>query len=270
MADILHARATTGVYGYDKRDLAWVATEKPGMRLAPVRANREEGRYLGYLKFESMAETGLHQHLGPAFSYFLEGGLADYQGFARAGEVGVNLAGATHSAMAYAPTLMASRLEAPVIYPSEDSVEGETLHTGATAGEIVNHAPEVLPDINVFLDDLQWCGTAHGGVQRRGVFDYAETEFDRRHVQLRLLPYTSLPAFRSGGQVDIFIIGGDLTIGGETRVSGDFFVIEESAVVEMSTRFGVLFLAWAEGPSHWKNCDSADLWGFGRTAVEIA
>lgn len=262
MADILHARAGGGIYGYDKRDLTWVSTDKKGMQLAPVRADRDQGQYLGYLKFDSMAETGLHQHLGPAFSYFLEGGLADFQGFARAGEVGINLAGATHTAIAYAPTLMASRLEAPVIYPSEDSVDGETLHTGATAGEIVNENPELLPDINIFLDDLTWQGTVLAGVQRRMIFDYTQTEHNRRHTQLRLLPYTILPPFRAGGAIDVFIIGGDLSVGTETRGAGDFFVIEEDAEVTLSTQFGALFLAWAEGPAKWIHSPAPDLWGF--------
>ncbi|MEN0002074.1 MAG: hypothetical protein AAF940_14425 [Pseudomonadota bacterium] len=262
MADILHARPGSGIYGFAGRDLTWRGTDKKGMQLAPVRADREAGQYLGYLKFDSMAETGLHQHLGPAFSYFLEGGLADFQGFARAGEVGINLAGATHTAIAYAPTLMASRLEAPVIYPSEDSVNGETLHTGATAGEIVNESPEVLPDINILLDDLDWGGTALAGVQRRMIFDYTQTKHSRRHVQLRLLPYTALPPFRAGGAVDIFIIGGDLSAGDESRGAGDFFVIEEGAEVKLSTQFGALFLVWAEGPSLWLRNPVSDLWGF--------
>lgn len=262
MTDILHARAGAGIYGYDKRDLTWIGTEKTGMQLAPVRADRDQGQYLGYLQFDRFAETGLHQHLGPAFSYFLDGGLADFQGFARAGDVGINLAGATHSAIAYAPTLMASRLEAPVIYPSEDSVKGETLHTGATAGDIVNRTPEVLPDINIALEGLAWQATVHGGVQRRMVFDYAATDKGHRHVQMRLLPYTSLPRFTARGAVDIFVIGGDLTIGGETRIAGDFFVIDPGARVDLSTQFGALFLAWAEGPAAWDDGAGADLWGF--------
>ena len=262
MADILHARSESGIYGYAKRDLQWITTDKKGMQLAPVRADREQGQYLGYLKFDSMAETGMHQHLGPAFSYFLDGGLADFQGFARAGEVGINLAGATHTAIAYAPTLMASRLEAPVIYPSEDSVDGETLHTGATAGDIVNENPEMMPDINIDLEDLAWQGTVQAGVQRRMIFDYTRTEYNRRHVQMRLLPYTRLPKFRAGGATDIFIIGGDLSIGSETRGAGDFFVIEQDAEVELSSQFGALILAWAEGRSHWQDALAPDLWGF--------
>jgi hypothetical protein len=266
MGEILHVRSAAGIHGYDKRDLTWTGTDKAGMQLAAVRADREHGQFLGYLSFDRHAETGVHQRLGPAFSYFLQGGLADFQGFAREGDVGINLAGATHSAISYAPTLMASRLEAPVIYPSEDSVKGEVLHTGARPGEIVNHAPEIMPDINIPLDSLPWIGTQLAGVQRRMVFDYAETEKNRRHVQLRLLPYTQLPAFRATAPVDVFIIGGDLTIGGETQTAGGFFVIDEGAVAEMSTQFGALVLIWAEGRGAWLNAGASDLFGFAPAA----
>ena len=262
MADILRARPVGGVYGYARDDLTWVGTDKAGMRLAPVRADRERGRFLGYLAFDRFAETGVHQHLGPAFSYFLHGGLSDFQGSAREGDMGINLAGATHSAISYAPTLMASRLEAPVIYPSEESVKGEVLHTGAAPGEIVNRAPEVMPDLNVPLESLPWTATLLAGVQRRMIFDYAPTEHDSRNVQLRLLPGTRVPTFRTTAPLDLFVIGGDLSIGGEAQGAGSFFVIEADAQAAMATRYGALLLAWSEGPIAWAGVEAGDLFGF--------
>lgn len=238
-----------GVLTYARDDLRWIETEKAGMRLAPVRASREDGQYLGYLLFERFAETGVHQHLGPAFSYFLRGGLTDFQGTAKAGEMGINLEGATHSAISYGTTLAASRLEAPVIYPSEDSVKGEVLHTGASPGEIANLAPEILPDINVPLDALPWAPLRWTGVQRRMVFDYRETAHDRRNVQLRLLPGTTTPPFETTAPIDLYVIGGDLEAGGERVGAGGFAVIEAGARVQLSTRFGALLLAWADGPT---------------------
>lgn len=263
MTLILSTRPTAGVHGYAGPDLAWRSTEKPGMALAPVRADRDNGKFLGYLSFDRFSKTGLHQHLGPAFSYFLQGGLSDYQGSARVGDVGINLAGATHSAIAYAPTLLASRLEAPVIYPAEGAEDAETLHTGAIGGEIVNPAPEVLPDLNIPLDALPWMGTMLPGVQRQMVFDYTPTAFMRRHLSLRLLPGTKLPEFRAGGLIDVFIIGGDVSVGGEHREGGDFLVIEPGARVALSTGFGALMLIWAEGPSDWLDAPRPDLFGFG-------
>lgn len=243
------ATPRTGVLSYARDELTWRETAKRGMHLAPVRASREDGRYLGYLRFERLAETGVHQHLGPAFSYFLSGGLTDFQGTAAAGEMGINLEGATHTAISYGETLAASRLEAPVIYPSEESVRGEVLHTGATAGEIENLAPEILPDINVGLETLPWAPLRWGGVQRRMVFDYRETEHDRRNVQLRLLPGTVTAPFQTTAPVDLFVIGGDLSAGGEMASSGGFMVIEVGARVQLSSRHGASAIAWAEGPT---------------------
>lgn len=243
------ATPRTGVLTYACDDLTWIETAKPGMRLAPVRASRETGRYLGYLLFERFAETGVHQHLGPAFSYFLRGGLTDFQGTAVAGEMGINLEGATHTAISYGETLAASRLEAPVIYPSEDSVKGETLHTGASRGEIENFAPEILPDINIPLESLPWAPLRWPGVQRRMVFDYRETEHDWRNVQLRLLPGTVTTPFETTAPIDIYVVGGDLSAGCESVGSGGFMVIEEGVRVQLSTRYGVSFIAWAEGPT---------------------
>ena len=239
----------SGVLAYARDDLTWIETEKAGMRLAPVRASRETGQFLGYLLFERFAETGVHQHLGPAFSLFLQGGLTDFQGTARAGEMGINLEGATHTAIAYGETLAASRLEAPVIYPSEDAVRGEVLHTGATPGEIANHAPEILPDLNVPLDAIPWAPLRWTGVQRRMVFDYREAAVDRRNVQLRLLPGTTTPPFETTAPIDVYVVGGDLSAGGETVGPGGFMVIEPGARVELSTRYGASAIFWAEGPT---------------------
>jgi len=60
-----------------------------------------------------MAGTGMHKHLGPAFSYIVEGALTDFQGEVVAGQMGINLSPATHEAIAYRPTCFVARLEAP-------------------------------------------------------------------------------------------------------------------------------------------------------------
>lgn len=239
----------TGVLCYARDDLTWIQTEKKGMSLAPVRASRKSGQFLGYLLFDPFAETGVHQHLGPAFSYFLQGGLTDFQGTAVAGEMGINLEGATHTAISYGQTLAASRLEAPVIYPSEDAVKGEVLHTGATSGAVENLAPEILPDINIPLESIPWAPTRWTGVQRRMVFDYRETAHDRRNVHLRLLPGTTTPPFETTAPIDLFVVGGDLSAGGQSVGSGGFMVIEPGARVELATRHGASVIAWAEGPT---------------------
>lgn len=241
-------RKTPGLSAYVGRDLKWIDANKKGIRLATVRASREEGQYLGYVGFDPMVSSGVHQHLGPAFSYFLTGGLADYQGEARAGDLGINLAGATHDAMAYRSTLMASRLDAPVLYPGPADTQGQALHTGARPGEIVNTAPEVLPDINLPVQSLPWEGTTFAGLSRKVLFDYATTGLDRRCVQIRLLPGSRLGPVIARSTADVFLLGGDLAMGEERLISGDFAVVEPGARFMLATRYGCLAFLWLDGP----------------------
>src|SRR3954471_1495955 len=104
---------------YAATDLPWQSAGKDGLSLKPVREDREKGRFLGWVGFEPVTRSGLHQHLGVATSFVLEGGLTDYFGAVTLHEAGINLKGATHDAVAYQKTLLVSRLEAPVLYPPE-------------------------------------------------------------------------------------------------------------------------------------------------------
>ena len=259
---LMEKRPTSGVYGYSRDDLTFREGDKKGMALAAVRASREEGKYLGYLRIDRMTETGLHQHLGPAASYFLSGGFTDYQGTASAGELGINLAGATHSAMAYADTLTVSRLEAPVIYPEENRPGHRPLHTGARAGAIVNEDPDVMPDINLQVDGVPMRRSDIARVSRRTVFDYAGTGEARRCVHMQLLPYSEIPAFTTTGALDIFVIGGALRARHEEVSAGGFIVIDEGTTTDLRTEFGALIMAWSEGPVVWQNASFADPFGF--------
>lgn len=256
---MLHVRATPGVHGYAREGLTWRQTDRSTMQLAPVRASREHGQFLGYVQFDANADTGLHQHLGPASSYFLAGGLTDYQGTAGVGEVGINLAGATHSATAYAPTLIASRLEAPVIYPE---AAREALHTGARQGDIVNPMPDEMPDINIRVEDLPWGRGPVPRIRARTLFDYAPTEFDRRCVQIQVMPGAATPPFRTAAALDVFVMGGALTLGGETQSAGAFFVVDEGTRLTFSSQYGALAIVWSEGPIAWEDADLRDPFGF--------
>ncbi|MBU2982822.1 hypothetical protein KO498_13475 [Lentibacter algarum] len=259
---LMEKRTQPGVYGYAAKDLTWRKADKKGMALASVRASREEGKYLGYLRADSMTETGIHQHLGPATSYFLEGGFADYDGYAGRGMLGVNLAGATHSAMAYVDTLMVSRLEAPVIYPSEDMAGNNSLHTGSYAGEIVNEHPEVSPDINIQVDGVRLARTEIERVSRRVLFDYIGSGENRRCAHMQLLPYSEIPEFTTHEPLDIFVVGGALCVGGEWQEAGAFFVVDPGATTSIKTEFGAMIMVWSEAPITWVNADYKDPFGF--------
>lgn len=131
---------------YDAETLKWHSAGKTGLSLKPVREDRDKGRFLGLVGFEPLTRSGLHQHLGVATSFVLDGSLTDYQGPIVLHQTGINLKGATHDAIAYQKTLLVSRLEAPVIYP-EATDRDYALHTGPRFGSIRNPDPEAEPDV---------------------------------------------------------------------------------------------------------------------------
>lgn len=262
-ATAMTGRETSGIYAYAGNDLTWLDANKPGIRMASVRSDRAAGLYFGYISFERFATTGLHQHLGPATSYFLQGQLTDYPGTAYAGEMGINFKGSTHDAIAYEPTLLAGRLDAAVIYPEAASAEGTAIHTGGVSGTIENKAPEVMPDINITVAGLPWLATATAGVVRREVWDYSGTDMDRRLIQIQVLPGTSLPALAVSALTDISVLAGDLNLSGRVIGSGCFAVIEAGAEVQLASRYGANIFVWAEGPADWLDGQTRpDPWGF--------
>ena len=255
-------RRESAISVHDMTVAPWAEAGKTGISQKVVRVDHAKGRYLGLVAFEPLTRSGLHQHLGTASSCFLQGSLSDYAGSAVRGQVGINLAGATHDAIAYEPCLLCARLEGPVIYPPQDGPLHQ-LHAGARHADIVNAAPEVMPDINVTLEALPLVPTTLAGVGRRMVFDYRGTPDDRRLVQLQLLPGASIPAHRTTGLVEWFVLGGDVRVADDTALAGSFVIIEPESEVVMSTGYGALLLAWAEGRIDWSDgAPRPDLYGF--------
>jgi hypothetical protein len=249
------------VHVYDANDLAWQTAGKEGLALKPVREDRENGRFLGLVGFEAMARTGLHQHTGVATSFFLDGGLTDYWGGASLHEAGINLKGATHDAIAYRKTLLASRLEAPVIYPAETGRDF-ALHTGPRFGEIRNPHPELPPEISVAVDGLPADPTLIAGVTRKMIFDYSLSAGEHRYVQMAMLPGSSIPPFRTRAALEIWVRAGDLRAGGKLAYANCFALVEPGATVQLSSDFGVLFHAWSDAPIEWLDEPRPDLFGF--------
>lgn len=239
-----------GVYVFDPDAIAWRGAGKEGVLQKVVRRDDERGQFLGLISMEPMVRSGLHQHQGTATSYFLDGGLTDYQGAIVTGEVGVNLRGATHDAIAWQRALFVARLEGPVTYPPQDGpLHG--LHAGARHALLVNPAPEVPPDINVRVDALPPQATGCDGVVRRMVFDYAATADDHRMVQLSIRPQARMPRLLATGLVELWVRGGLLEVDGRVAHAGCFVIVEPGAEVSLASPFGALVLAWAEGPAHW-------------------
>lgn len=251
------------IYVANHEQLRWVDASRPGLRLAAVHENRETGRFLGLLGFETLSSSGLHHHVDIAFSYMLSGGLTDYAGTTGAGQMGINMPGATHDATAYLPSLMASRLDGPVLYaPGVGGDDAPHLHAGGRSERFVNPMPEESPDVSITLSDLPPWPTAVAGVSRRMICDYRGTRHDYRNVALTLIPGTQVPPFRTRSTVEIFVIGGGLQVNGKLVLGGGFCVIEPDAEVRIKSGYGALAVAWSEGRIDWLEGQRPDLFGF--------
>ena len=255
------AKART-VSVYDADDLKWRAAGKSGLALKSVREDREKGLFLGLVGFEPLTRSGVHQHLGVATSFILDGGLTDYQGPITLHQAGINLKGATHDAIAYQRSLLMSRLEAPVIYPQATDREYE-LHIGPRFGTIRNPHPEAPPDINVSVDTLPPAATSIGGVTRKMIFDYAPAKGEHRYVQVGMLPGSKTPAFTTTALLEMWVRGGDLRIAGKVAHANCFVIVEPGTTIDIASEYGALFHAWSEGKIRWAGGEArADLFGF--------
>ncbi len=238
------------VHVIDARELPWQDTPEPGLRLKPMRYDDERGHFLGLVAFAPLSRSGLHQHRGVATSFIADGGLTDHAGPIGLHQAGINLAGATHDAVAYQQTLLVSRLEGPVAYPPNRTVLSG-VHAGSRHAEFDNPAPEVSPDINVTVDALVPQQTGITGVRRQTVFDYAGTGSVHRFVQLAFAPGADCAAWRCQALAEFWVRGGLLQINGQVAHANCFVIIEPGATVHLASPFGALALAWAEGPEAW-------------------
>ncbi len=244
------------VHVFDASDLPWQASPDPGLSLKPVRYDNARGHYLGLVRFEAMARSGLHQHRGVATSFVLHGGLTDYHGSLGLHQAGINPVGATHDVIAYSATLLVSRLEGPVAYP-KDREELSGLHAGSVHDDVVNAAPERPPEINVDVDAQPAWQTGVQGLTRQMVFDYAGTGSAHRFVQWRLQPGLHCPPWRTTALTEFWVRGGVAVANGRTVHGNCFIVAEAGAELDLRSPHGALVLAWAEGPEQWLQTPTA-------------
>jgi hypothetical protein len=238
------AQSARQVHVFDMAAAPWQATANPGLWLKPVRHDNEHGLYLGLVRFDAGTRSGLHQHQGVATSFVLDGGLTDYHGPIGLHEAGINVKGSTHDAIAYRPTLLASRLEGPVTYPPESDISG--VHAGSRHAAIRNPAPDVAPEVNVPVDAQVHDDTGVPGVRRQLIFDYARTGSDHRMVQLSVRPETAF-SFVAGALTEFLVRGGLLVVNGRPVHANCFIVCEEGAEVEVRSPYGALLIGWADG-----------------------
>ena len=237
-----------GVFVCDASTIPWQGAGKDGISLKPVRYDGERGQFLGLVGFEPFVRSGTHQHQGVASSYFIDGALTDHQGTASAGEVGVNLKGATHDAIAYRKTLLVSRLEAPVLYlPQEEQLS--LVHAGAHQQDFETPDVAAPADLNIRVADLAATQVGIDGIARRMVFDYAGCDDDHRLIELSIRARSALPAWRAAQRIELWLHGGAITVNGQQAWGNCFVIIEPDTEVTMASRFGARMLLWADAPA---------------------
>ncbi len=243
-ASLPPGRQAARIHIFDMATAPWQPTANPGLLLKPVRHDDALGQYLGLVRFDAGVRSGLHQHQGVATSFVVEGGLTDYHGSIGLHQAGINRMGSTHDAIAYAHTVLVSRLEGPVTYPPNSEISG--VHAGSRFEAFRNPDPDVPPEINVPVDALPLQTTGVPGVQRQMLFDYAGTGTEHRMVQLTLRPETAFE-FEASALTELWVRGGNLVVNGQSAHANCFVVCEAGAQVRVDSPFGALLLGWAQG-----------------------
>lgn len=247
----VYARARDGrVLVHDASAMPWEPQSRPGLYMKTIRIDDAAGEFLGQIRFDPLVRSGVHQHQGVATSFVLEGELTDYHGPVCTHFLGINFLGSTHDAMAYVPTTLVSKLEGRVTYPKSDRLISG-IHAGSTYEDFRNPQPEVPPDHNVALDAVVPIETGIPGLRRQPGYDYAASGLDRRLLQWRVRPETTLPEWRASEPVELWVRGGEIEVNEQRAWANCFVVIEPGASVRIASPFGALVLVWAEGRETW-------------------
>jgi hypothetical protein len=243
---------------FDMSEVPWQSTGNGGLSLKSVRRDNKAGSFLGLVKFDAFARSGLHQHQGLATSFVIDGGLTDYHGSIKLHEAGLNFKGATHDAIAYQTTVLVSRLEAAVTYPPHTDISG--VHAGSRYEEFVNPDPNIPPEINVPVDAVVAEDTGYPSVTRQTIYDYSGMGYAGRYMQLTLKPH-ALIEFESGSALELWVRGGSLKINDLQAHANCFVVCKAGTKISISSPFGALVICWVHSPEV-SGLKGKDLFGF--------
>lgn len=243
----------------DPAVLPWQSTGNPGAYLKAVRQDNESGHFFGLVRVDPFIRTGLHRHLGTASSFVLAGGLTDHYCTIKPTQCGINQPGATHDAIAYEPTLLVSRVDGAVIYPSPDEANGG-LHTGSryTPFDVVrqDRPPEIVIETDriasIRIQQHVYC---------QPIYRDAQTDGSLRMAQIVLRPGAQLTKWTSATRTEFWVRGGTLGIrweaGHVTAPANCFVVLAPNTEVEMESSLGALLIGWADGHTVWSSLNGA-------------
>ena len=259
----LPASSARRVSVYDMAELKWAESGPKGVWQQDIRSDRTTGRYFGGVRFAPLARSGLHRHLGPTASYMLAGLLIDHSMRARGGQALINMTGAVHDVICYEPVLNVARVDGAVLYPKdEDGVLNALGLRAAAAGETVDATVGQTPNLCFDIEAVTAVPGPVKGVARRMLYDYANEPWQARYANLLLAPGTKIPAHRTTGMTDLFVLSGEVELGGVAAGSGCYAVLEAETELAIESRYGCRLLAWADGPVQWLDGSArGDLYG---------
>lgn len=248
---------------YDMATLKWAESGPTGVWQQDVRSDRTTGRYFGGVRFAPLARSGLHRHLGPTASYMLAGLMLDHSMRASGGQALINMTGAVHDVICYEAALNVARVDGAVLYPKdEDGVLNELGLRAAAAGETVDATVGQTPNLCFDIEAVTAAPGPVKGVARRMLYDYANEPWQARYSNLLLAPGTKIPAHRTTGMTDLFVLAGEARFGGEAAGSGCYVVLDAETELAIESRYGCRLLAWADGPVQWLDgATRSDLYG---------
>ena len=237
---------------HDMTATEWVPSGPAGIWQQNIRSDHAAGRWFGGVRFESLARSGVHRHLGPVGSYMLSGSLVDHVTRMVGGQAVINLTGAVHDVICYDGSMFIARVDGPILYPRDrDGVLNELGLEAAQADESVDATIGQPAGICIDADALPPAPGPVPGLTRRMLFDYAGECWQARYCQLAFDPGAAVPAHAVTAMTDLFVLAGELQVGDEAAGSGCYVTIDAETELTMSSRYGARVLAWADGPVRW-------------------
>jgi len=253
-----------GVAVHNMTETEWVPSGPPGVWQQNIRNDVTAGRWFGGVRFEPLARSGVHRHLGPAASYLLSGSMMDHVTRMTGGQAVMNYTGAVHDVICYDAAMFIARVDGPILYPR--AADGVLSDLGVAAGEAGVKIDATIGAPSDLVVDVEAAPEVRGpapGITRRMLFDYAGEAWRARYCQLLLAPETEVPAHVTTAATDLFVLAGEVKVGGEAAGSGCYVTIDADTELEVSSRYGARLLAWADGPVRWLDgAERADLYGY--------
>lgn len=224
--------------------LPWAPLPQDGTEALVLRTDPRTGAGVSMLRFAEGSTTGLHRHAALATSWFVSGSLLDFQGPAGAGELGVNLPGATHDACARQDTLLLSRLDGPVHpVPLTAELRGPDRDDPLTPVRTDVLGP---PDVNVLAAAVAWEHTRFPGVARRTLWQAGP---NRAVALLRLAPGTTVPRHLHLAPLDTYVLRGAVRDDEREYAEGDYAFTGTGTRRSLRSDTGAELLVWADGPA---------------------